>query len=305
MAVQSEPKHMNAAETSHYLENQFLNATRYSRKRCKILAEDHNAKLSARAPSLAALTTLLNAWTPIYNAWNTAYNTWQNARANYRACTQKMDNLTAELRVTPPGGGRSRLDEWEGRIAGLWGVNEPFYQYLFPQGREPFTRQGRDATIAEVGNLSARMAAKLGEVTIERDNLQTQMDALTNANVTPPDSLVDALELAKDRVDTLNLLANRINAFHGQMLAARSDQQGRESDVDTAAIEVEKQRVRICRRMYANMGTLIGLYTDTESPEGEPQMEVAEFFQFELLSLTTEDEEPIPEPPAPPEPPTP
>lgn len=296
---------MNAAETSHYLENQFLNATNGSRKRCKTIADDHHAKLNARVGTHASLPALLTAWTPVYTAWTAAYNTWQNARASYRACTQKMDNVTAELRVTPPGGGRSRLDEWEGRIAGLWGVNEPMYQYLFPQGREPFTRQGRDATIAEVLNLSTRMGTKVAEVTVERDNLQLQVDTLTNNGVTPPDALLDSLALAKDRVDTLTLLANRINAFHGQMLAARDDQQGREADLDAAAIEVEKQRVRICRRMYANMGTLIGIYTDTDSPEGEPQMEVAEFFQFELLSLTTEEEEPIPEPPAPPGPPTP
>lgn len=293
---------MNAAETSHYLENQFLNATRKSRKRCKILADDHHAKLAARLALNPALPVMQGTWLPIYNAWITAYNAWQNARANYRACTQKMDNLTAELRVTPPGGGRSRLDEWEGRVAGLWGVNDPVYQYLFPQGREPFTRQGRDATISEVLNLSTRMATKLSDLTAERDNLQQQVDTLNNNNVTPPDALLDALELAKDRVDTLTLLANRINAFHGQMLAARNDQQSREGDLDAAAVEVEKQRVRICRRMYANMGTLIGLLTEVDSPEAEPQLEVAEFFQFELLSQTAEEEEPVPDPPAPPTP---
>lgn len=293
---------MNAAETSHYLENQFLNATRYSRKRCKIIADDHNAKLVARAGGLPALAAMLTAWTPVYTAWGAAYSVWQNARAAYRACTQKMDNLTAELRVSPPAGGRSRLDEWEGRIAGLWAVSEPVYQFLFPQGREPFTRQGRDATITEIHDLATRMAAKVTEVTQERDALQAQMDALTNNNITPPDALVDALELAKDRADTLGLLANRVSGFHGQMLAARDDQQGRESDLTAAAVEVEKQRVRICRRMYANMGTLIGLFTDTDSSEPEPQIEVAEFFQFALLSQTSEEEEPVPEPPAPPTP---
>ena len=94
-----------AAETSHYLQNQILNATRNSRKRCKTLADDHNAKLVARVNSNAALPPLQAAWTPVYNLWNTSYNNWQFARANYRACTQKMDNLTEQLRVTPVGGG--------------------------------------------------------------------------------------------------------------------------------------------------------------------------------------------------------
>lgn len=294
-----------AAETSHYLENQFLNATRDSRKRCKTLADDHNAKLVARVNSNAALPPLLAAWTPVYNLWNTTYNNWQFARANYRACTQKMDNLTEQLRVTPVGGGRSKLDEWEGRVAGLWATTDPVYQFLFPQGREPFTRQGRDATIAEVLNLSTRMASKLPALTTERDNLQVQYDAAIAGAQTPADSLIDALELAKDRVDALTLMANRINAFYGQMNSARLDQQGRESDLDEAARAVEKQRIRICRRMYANMGALIGIYTDIDSPEDEPQMEVAKFFQFELLSLTTPEEEPIPEPAPEPAPPVP
>jgi hypothetical protein len=287
---------MTAADTSHYLENQFLNATRDSRKRCRMLAEDHNGKLAARAAGNPVITAIQTGWLPVFNAWTLAYNNWQIARAAYRSCTQKLDNLTEQLRVTPTGGGRSKLDEWEGRVAGLFAVADPVYQYLFPQGREPFTRQGRDATIAEVLTLSTRIAAKLPELTTARDNVQLQVDALVAGAVTPPDALLDELALAQERVETLGIFANRINAFHGAMLAARNDQQGRESDLDATALEVEKQRIRICRRMYANMGTLIGIYTETDSPEPEPQLKVAEFFQFELLSLTTAEEEPIPEP---------
>ena len=295
---------MTAAETSHYLENQFLSATRQSRKRCRTIADDHHAKLNTLATS-GFVVTLQGLWTPVYTAWNTAYNTWRNTLAARRACTQKMDNLTAELMVTPPAGGRSRLDEWEGRVAGLFGANDPLYQHFFPEGRAPFNRGGRDAVIAELLNLAARFSAKGPELAGAAMSLQSQVDALDTAGVPVPEALQDALTLALDRQETVAVLAQRVQAFHVQMAAARVDQQGREGEVSQASLATEKQRVRICRRMYANMGSLIGhhLTAELDSAAEEPQLMVAEYFQFELLKRTEAEEEP--DPPAPPEPPAP
>lgn len=295
-----------SASIWHYCENQFDNATKDSRKRMNIILTDHIAKLIARQSEHATITGLIGPTQGVVNIWQQRYTDWRNKRAAYKAASQGVQSLLDALMFAPGAGQRSKIDEWDTRLAALWTPDAQDYTFLLPNGRAPFTTGGRDNIIKEVGDFSQRLSQKAPELTAARDGLQAQVDAITNAGGTPPDALVDALDTAKGRVDAVVTLGARTAAFHSQLSSARSLQQGKEGLVDAAATLVEEQRVVAARRLYANLGLLMAHFVLLPNEQPEPQRAAEDFFDLDTLMQTGEDEEPVPEPaPAPVTPPTP
>lgn len=285
----------------HYLENQFDNATVSSRLRMNILIVDHAAKLGAKAGAHVTFQTLNTALIPVFSIWQLTYNDWRNKKAAYHSATLTLENLLAVLQISPPGAGRSRIDEWESSISGCFGTSDPYYKHFFPLGREPFTRSGRDNIIVEVGTLHTRLAEKLVPLQNEASAADAPVAALIAAGASVPAVLQDALDAANARTACVASLIPRVASFHAQLYAARTDQQGKEGLLDTASSAVELQRRRACRRLYSNLGRLMSHYTENpDAPEEEPQYAVTDFFDLDTLMRTGEEEEPDPAPPAPP-----
>jgi hypothetical protein len=286
-------------------ENPFDNRTKRSRKAMHKIGADHKDKLDVKAATSAFFASLQGLYIPIWTNWTAAYNAWVNANAAWNSCTRKLEGMLDTLRVDPPGEGRSLIDQWEGAIAGLWSRTGSMYEYFFPQGREPFTEGTRESTIQAVATLSTRLIEKTAIIQSERANLELQLDALVAAGATVPDELQDAVQLARDREATVTRLGNRINAFAGSLQAARSEQQGCEGTVALASSALDKQRVRLARRLLKNFYLIADHHCDVEAPEPNPQFAAADYFDLATLMRPNgegddgEEEPPAPVPPPP------
>jgi hypothetical protein len=297
-----------SATVWHFLENQFDNSTKNSRKRMNIILTDHLAKVFARLSEHATITALVSPTQAVANTWTTRYTDWRNKLASYRGASQTMQNLLDALKLAPGPGQRSKIDEWDSKLTALWTPGSPEYVNFLPSGRAPFANGGRDNIIKEVGDFSQRLTAQITPLTTARDTLQGQVDAITAGGGTPPDALADALETAKDRVDTVTSLAGKTAQFHSQLSSARSAQQGKEGLVDSAATLLEESRVIAARRLYANLGLLMAHFVLLGNEQVDPQCAAGDFFDLDTLIQTAADEEPDPEPapaPAPVTPPVP
>lgn len=284
----------------HYLENQFDNSTKNSRKRMNIILSDHIAKLSARLGEHATIAGLVGPTQGVMNTWSARYSDWRNKQAAYRSATKAVQDLLDALMFSAGPNVRSKIDEWDSKISALWMPGSVEYVNFLPNGRAPFTIGGRDNIIKEVGDFSQRLAAKIGDLTTARDTLQGQVDAITGGGGVPPEALADALEQAKSRVDTVTSLSSKTAQFHSQLSGARTTQQGKEGLVDSAATLVEEQRVIAARRLYGNLGRLMDHFVSLPGEQVEPQCAAGDFFDLDTLIQTSADEEPDPEPaPAP------
>lgn len=287
-----------------HVENPFDNRTKESRKVMNALATDHHSRLLARQPQGGFWVTLLPAWQTEYNTWHTRYEAWVNASAAWNSCTRALEGLLEQLQVAPPGEGRSLIDSWAGRLEGLFGKASSHYEFLLPQGREPFTRGTREGIIGAVHGLAQRLQTRLTPLTAEESALQAQVDALVAAGATVPESIADALQEAKDRTAGVTQLMGKVSAFHTKLFDARNAQQGCEGELRVAATAVEAQRVRIARQMFKNFGLILAHFCDPASPAPDPQFAAADLFDLATLQRPKsedEPEEPEPEPaPVPP-----
>ena len=283
------------------VENPFDNRTKKSRKAMHKIGTDHKDKIQPKSLTDAFFSGIYTLFLPIWNDWAAAYDAWVNANAAWNSCTRKLEGLLDVLRVDPPGEGRSLIDQWEGSIAGLWSSTGSMYEFFFPQGRAPFTEGTRESIMQAVGTLSTRLIEKLPGIVTERTNLESQVNSM-GALVT--DELADALQVARDRESTVTRLANRINAFHGSLAAARSKQQGCEGAVGLASSALDKQRVRLARRLLKNFYLIADHHCDVEAPEPNPQFVAADYFDLEtIMRPNGEGDDADEDPPAPVTPP--
>jgi hypothetical protein len=273
----------------HYLDNQFYNSTTGSRKRMTILVADFKAKIAARVGEHATFAAINTEFGAFATQWTVAYTAWRNKLAQYRGATQSLENLLEVLTVSGPGGVRSKVDDWDSRLQAHWGADDPVYVTLLPQGRAPFTSGGRDAIIAEVGNFASRLADGQPVQTALVTGLQAQVDAITGGGGTPPPELLEELEEAQDRLETLVSLQVKVAAFSASLLSARLTQQGLEGQVDAAATTAEAKRLVVAQELYGHLGTLMKHFRTNPAGAGD-------FFDLDTLVESGPDEEPEPEP---------
>lgn len=263
-----------ADQTWHYLENQFDNSTRNSRKRMNILIEDHAAKLTAGAGGNATVAAARTALVTPRTNWQSAYQSWRNASAAYQAATLTLENALAVLRRSPGPGLRSKIDEWESKVAAFWGQGSPHYEYLFPRGREPFTEGARDEIISCVTELAGRLSTKGAELTT----------AAGDPALTPE----EAAELAEQGA-AISELGGKVGIFHTSLNGARTGQQEKEGAVDTLSTQVEVRRKEAAVALYGNLGQL--MHEFRANPDA-----VAAYFDLDTLMKSGPDEEPVPPP---------
>ncbi len=240
-----------ATEIWHYLENQFETVTEGSRGRMNAILADTHAKLTKGAADNPALVPVLAVLTPAKAAWDTAYGEWKESRAGWRSATQAQANLLATLRVEPAPGERSKIDRWESKAGAEWPRSHPVYAYLFPRGREPFTKGTLESIQDEVKRLGDRMAGQAGDA---------------NAGLSP------------EQVALLTALAGEVTAFHGQLDAARDTQQEIEGLVDRLATRCEQQRVKTATALYQTLAKLMDLFAEPEA-----RGEITSFFDLSLI----------------------
>ena len=295
---------MDKIESWPSIQNIFENRTRRSYKVADILVEDHHDKLT-KSISIVFINTMHTAWVPYYNAWKQAWNAWNSVRNEWHSCTRELENALAELLTSPGGNGRSLLDEWESRIAAEWPTTTSMYKHIFPLGRAEFTTHAREATIQAVRSLHSRLTEKIGGLQQELAVAQAAVDFYTQSNQTIPPAVQDTLAVAQSRVAVVTRVAERADAFHLRLDAARSAQQGCEGAIVPATVELEKQRIRVCRRMCADFHDLAGHYLKTDSADRNPQYAAAGFFDLNVLMRPKSEDPPDDNPPPPPAPPVP
>lgn len=262
----------------HYLENQFDAVTTQSRKRMHAIQKNHRARRDAQLAENPQLAPLVAAMEPAALAWETAYGAWRQARAVYRGASKAVENLFTQLQISPGAGGRSRIDEWESKVAGEWPKEHPVFRSLFPRGRAPFTEGGREAVIGELQMLGTRLGEKAGDFA-----------DFAAAPATPPEAAAEALAQS-------GLLANlkvKVESFHAQCAAARVEQLKAHGLVAGRSLEVEPARVALADALYHCLGLLMGIFYRKAD-----RLRIASFFDLKLVmernSVAEEDEEPLP-----------
>lgn len=269
-----------AEETWHYLENQFASVTAGNRKLMHAILKDHYDKLAAGVPGDARLQPLMGVLDPVYTEWTQKYGAWKNSQAAYRSASQAMLNLLDVLRERPPGGGRSKIDEWASKIASYWSASDPNYDFLLPQGREPFTTGSRDEMIGEVERLGQRLLTKKAELAA----------AAADPQLDEPEQ-----QALTEQANAMDALAAKVSAFHAQLSAARTLQTQKEGAVDQLSGQVRPARLAAADALYHSLAGLMAIFYKAEGRD-----QVTGFFDLTLIMSPPEPSDQEPDPGMPP-----
>lgn len=266
--------------TWHYLENQIESVTAGNRKLMNAILLDHHAKLTAAALSDARLAPLVTFLAPVFADWGEKYGAWKNAQAGYRSASQALENFLAILREQPPGGGRSKLDEWVSKIAAFWPEGHPHYDFLLPRGREPFTRGSRDEMIGEVGRLAERLGEKA-----------TELGALAAAPGNTPAQTAEFTEQS----NAMDAVQDKVLSFHGQLEGARTVQTQKEGALDQLSAQVRPARLAAADALYHDLAALMAIFYRAEDRD-----QVTGFFDLALIMTPPAPSDDQPDPAVPP-----
>ncbi|MCF8257026.1 MAG: carboxypeptidase-like regulatory domain-containing protein [Flavobacteriales bacterium] len=135
----------------HYINNQFDQATRNSFKRCNILNNDHQSKLTSEQadPVIGGLVTRT---APLSSTYSGRYSTWISASATYKGHTKLVDNLLLELSSL-------KIKQWDIQIQGQHLEGTAEYMMILPKRRIPFQNGTKDGQLSEVEALAERLLA--------------------------------------------------------------------------------------------------------------------------------------------------
>ncbi|MBK7149345.1 MAG: hypothetical protein IPH78_11125 [Bacteroidetes bacterium] len=158
-----------------YLENQFYNVTKRNFKRALIISNYHDAALLAatqQTPPDPDFTLLYNRYHPLHLVLVTEYNNWKNAGGQQEGSTLNLDQ---QLDLMAP-----KLDNWDIRIQIEYPRNTPRYKTIFPDGRKPFYRTGKDTRIEAINTLAQNIGPDAQLMTVHAEVLAYYAD-LSNA----------------------------------------------------------------------------------------------------------------------------
>jgi len=130
------------AEVWHFLQNQFLNVTKDSRKLAVIITNDHNSKLEAESsnPDIGPLYTRFN---PLKTTLSTKYAGHIAKKGIYKGGTALVEQKLSELSST-------KIEDWDIQIQAIHKRDTPDYITILPNYREPFQIGGIDQRLAAV-----------------------------------------------------------------------------------------------------------------------------------------------------------
>lgn len=291
---------MDKVESWPFIQDFFNNRTKGSFKVTDLLAVDHDDKLKGAGITSPYHAGLHAEWLPFFVLWKSAWNKWHNTYNEWHSCTHALELLLSELLESPGGDGRSLLDSWESRFLAHWSASSTMYQHCFPEGRAAFTTGAREATIQAVHQLHTRLLEKLSPLQQEQTNLQNEVNALLGAGQPVPAQLQARLDAANARVVFVDTLAAEVGNFHTTIHTARSAQQNCEGAITPATVELEKQRIRISRRMLLNFHDLATHYLRADFEAEDAQYAAAGFYDLTILMRPKSEDPPdVPPPPAP------
>ena len=282
------------------LDNPFTTAFQDSRKGLHAFFVDHYGKLQTRAPEHADLAAIFLGTQPVRTAWLADYGAWQQDRNQWHGATTLVENIVATLRVAPPGGGRSILDEWVSQIEACFATGSEDYQAFLPQGREPFTKSGYEALLAALNTFQGALAQRINPLQGAQAAAQAAVDALVAANLPVPPEMAKALRLAKLRAETVDALAAEVATFHQKLLTARTAQNALEAKVDNDVATLTMTTANVFLHLHANFGLLLGHFLTVNVQSDDPQLAVAAF--YDLAQLGPNAPAPPPDDPPPPGP---
>ena len=138
----------------HYLENQFVSATRKSFKKAFKLSNYHDAyllKMKTDFPADPDWTTLYDRYHVLHLSLVQAYNAWVAAGGQSEGQTLNLDQML-ELLV-------ERVNLWDAMVQTEPGFQKGTanYKAVFPDGRKPFNSGGKTERVNAVSALSTKM----------------------------------------------------------------------------------------------------------------------------------------------------
>lgn len=188
----------------HYLDIQFLIATRNNYKKAYKLSIEHDSRLKKRMddnPGDADYIEAYNRYHILHVAYLAAYNDWKVKGGAQKGETLNLDQL---LKLLP---GKINSIDW--KIQDVHTKGTPRYTQLFPNAHKPFYTGTKETKIAAVETLNGAIGAEvpLAAVKIIVDGLYT--------------TLIDAMAVQSGAKSTTSTASSsvelaRIKAMTGQ-----------------------------------------------------------------------------------------
>jgi hypothetical protein len=132
----------------HYLENQFDNSTKQSKKRMKNQAQHHRDALVAAPAGIK--TALIARLTPPHEAFLNKYNQWVNLRAQRKGAGLTLEELLAKLSAED-------IEEIETKFKNFYKRGTPQHATAFAGGRAPYQEGAEDERVDALVNLHTRI----------------------------------------------------------------------------------------------------------------------------------------------------
>ncbi|MCC6727305.1 MAG: hypothetical protein IT258_22560 [Saprospiraceae bacterium] len=188
------------------LYNQFDNATKSSKKKMRLIINDHCRRLESNKtgdPELEAMYDLTN---PKRTAYDLKMKQWDSSKGIGKGMTKDWTNLLDEINDTV-------LDVWEGQVTYFFPMRTPTYIAIFPGGRMAITSGPYEDRLAaldalsetldnykDLENLKTTVDAKLVQVHQARNSQRSQYDKVGTTST----------ELEEMRVELANLLDDNL-----------------------------------------------------------------------------------------------
>ncbi len=188
------------------MSNLFDNATKKSKKKMRLIINDHDRKLEIAKDDDPEIEAMYDITHPKKLAYNLLITQWESGKGIGKGDTKEWTNLLDEINDTV-------LDFWEGQVTYYFPVRTPTYIAIFPGGRMAITSDPYEDRLAALDALSETLSnytqlaalkttvdAKVAEVHLARKSQQSQYDKVD----------VKSTELEEMRVELANLLDDNL-----------------------------------------------------------------------------------------------
>lgn len=188
------------------LDNQFDNATKNSKKKMRLIINDHVRRLESNKEGDPELEAMYDIAQPKQKAYDQKMNQWESSKGIGKSKTKDWTDLLDEINDTV-------LNVWEGQVAFYFPAHTSTYLAIFPGGRMAITSgpyedrlAALDALSETLGNykelaaLKTTVDDKLTEIHQARKSQQSQYDKVG----------VTSTELEEMRVELANILDDNL-----------------------------------------------------------------------------------------------
>jgi hypothetical protein len=180
----------------HYLENQFDNATKKSRKRMKSIGQQHKDSLSEAPATIKA--ALIARITPPFDAFLAKYNVWVNLKANRKGAVLVFEGLLEHLSAVD-------IEDIETEFKGVYKRDTPQHTTAFAGGRAPYQEGSDDDRVDALVALQGRIQELADENPALDGTVDLVATAVTNLQAarTAANGFETKVELARTQIEPL------------------------------------------------------------------------------------------------------